>query len=123
MLLTYQDFEEYKQRGDTSGFIRIAIENHRASPMFADAITADAYDHQRNVTIHEYVQRIFTIAGEPIEDFTASNNKSRAISSIALTRRGAHIRSETVYLSRTTASRRSWGLTSTRSSGTSASRR
>lgn len=75
MLLTYQDFEEYKQRGDTSGFIRIAIENHRASPMFADAITADAYDRQRNVTIHEYVQRIFTIAGEPIEDFTASNNK------------------------------------------------
>lgn len=75
MLLTYQDFEEYKQRGDTSGFIRIAIENHRASPMFADAITADAYDHQHNVTIHEYVQRIFTIAGEPIEDFTASNNK------------------------------------------------
>lgn len=75
MLLTYQDFEEYKQRGDTSGFIRIAIENHRASPMFIDAITADAYDHQRNVTIHEYVQQIFTIAGEPIEDFTASNNK------------------------------------------------
>lgn len=75
MLLTYQDFEEYKQRGDMSGFIRIAIENHRASPMFADAILADAYDHQHNVTIHEYVQRIFTIAGEPIEDFTASNNK------------------------------------------------
>lgn len=75
MLLTYQDFEEYKQRGDMSGFIRIAIENHRTSPMFADAILADAYDHQRNTTIHEYVQRIFTLAGEPIEDFTASNNK------------------------------------------------
>lgn len=75
MLLTYQDFEEYKQRGDMSGFIRIAIENHRTDPMFANAILADAYDHQRNVTIHEYVQQIFTIAGEPIEDFTASNNK------------------------------------------------
>lgn len=75
MLLTFQDFEEYKKRGDVAGFIRMAIQEHRASPMFADAITADAYDHQRNVTINEYVQKIFTIAGEPIEDFTASNNK------------------------------------------------
>ena len=75
MLLTFQDFENYKKRGDMAGFIRIAIENHRTSPMFADAILADAYDRQRNVTIHEYVQRIFTLAGEPIEDFTASNNK------------------------------------------------
>lgn len=75
MLLTFQDFEEYKKRGDVVGFIRVAIQEHRASPMFADAVTADAYDHQRNVTINEYVQKIFTIAGEPIEDFTASNNK------------------------------------------------
>lgn len=75
MLLTFQDFEEYKKRGDVAGFIRVAIQEHRASPMFADAVTADAYDHQRNVTINEYVQKIFTIAGEPIEDFTASNNK------------------------------------------------
>lgn len=75
MLLTFQNFEEYKKRGDVAGFIRVAIQEHRASPMVADAITADAYDHQRNVTISEYVQKIFTIAGEPIEDFTASNNK------------------------------------------------
>ena len=75
MLLTFQDFEEYKKRGDVTGFIRVAIQEHRASPMFTDAIIANAYDHQRNVTINEYVQKIFTIAGEPIEDFTASNNK------------------------------------------------
>ena len=75
MLLTFQDFEEHKKRGDVTGFIRVAIQEHRTSPMFTDAVIADAYDHQRNVTINEYVQKIFTIAGEPIEDFTASNNK------------------------------------------------
>ena len=52
MLLTFQDFEEYKKRGDVAAFIRVAIQEHRASPMFADAILADAYAHQRNVTIH-----------------------------------------------------------------------
>ena len=62
MLLTFQDFEEYKKRGDVARFIRVAIQEHRASPMFTDAVIADAYDHQRNVTINEYVQKIFNLA-------------------------------------------------------------
>nr|DAO63018.1 MAG TPA: PORTAL PROTEIN [Caudoviricetes sp.] len=75
MLLTYQDFEKYKNQGDTSNFIRIAIENHRADPMFVEAVIADEYDRQRNITINEYIRTMFTLTGTPIEDFTASNNR------------------------------------------------
>lgn len=75
MLLTFQDFEEYKKRGNIAGFIKNAIEEHRASPMFTDAVIADAYDRQRNITINTYVRTMFTLSGTAIEDFTASNNK------------------------------------------------
>lgn len=75
MLLTFQDFEEYKNGGNIGDFIRKAIEEHRTDPMFIEAVLADEYDHQRNVTINEYVRTMFTLAGTSIEDFTASNNK------------------------------------------------
>lgn len=75
MLLTFQDYEEYKSRGETNKFIGVAITEHRADSMYVEAKMADAYDHQLNITINEYVQTIFNLAGDSVEDFTASNNK------------------------------------------------
>ena len=71
-MITFQDFLE---TDDVVGFVRKAIANHRSSKECVMANTADLYDRQKNKTINEYVRMIFTLAGTPVEDFTASNNK------------------------------------------------
>lgn len=71
-MITYQDFEK---ESNIAEFISTAINNHINSDVYKTAKIADEYDHQRNVTVNEYVRTIFTITGSPIEDFTASNNK------------------------------------------------
>lgn len=48
---------------------------HRASEPYKLAVIADEYDKQRNTTINEAVRRIYSLAGVPTEDFTASNNR------------------------------------------------
>lgn len=72
-LLTFQDFE--KDAGDKAGFLSRAISSHVLGPVYQTAKSADLYDHQLNETIYNYVQMIFTLTGQSIEDFTASNNK------------------------------------------------
>ena len=71
-LLTFQDFEKSTNK---VGFLSRAITNHVLDPMYAMANSANLYDRQLNETIYNYVQLIFTLTGESIEDFTASNNK------------------------------------------------
>lgn len=75
MLYTYQDFERDRASGGVLKAISNAITNHVRSDMYKTAKTADSYDHQRNETILNYVQTIFSMTGTPMEDFTASNNK------------------------------------------------
>lgn len=71
-MLTYQDFEAAEDRAK---FITEAIMEHMSSEEYLLALDADEYDKQRNVTINNYIQTIFTAYGEPIEDFTAANNR------------------------------------------------
>ena len=71
-IYTYQDFEAER---DTAAFVGKAIGRHEASELCRTARLADLYDRQRNPTIESYVQTLFTLSGEPLEDFTASNNK------------------------------------------------
>lgn len=71
-MLTFQDFEKAT---DKASFISNAIAEHIHSEEYKTACSADAYDHQLNETIYNYVQLIFSTLGTPIEDFTASNNK------------------------------------------------
>lgn len=73
MLLTFQDFQEAGK--DKGAFISQAITNHKASREYRIARDADLYDRQQNSTINSYVQRIFSLSGTPVEDFTASNSK------------------------------------------------
>lgn len=76
MLYTYQDFT--RDSGLQGGVVQAmanAISNHVNSEMYKTARVADSYDHQRNETIMNYVQTIFSMTGTPMEDFTASNNK------------------------------------------------
>ena len=71
-IYTFQDFEAER---DTAAFVGKAIGRHEASELCRTARLADLYDRQRNPTIESYVQTLFTLSGEPLEDFTASNNK------------------------------------------------
>lgn len=71
-IYTYQDFENAT---DIKTFIVGAISAHKASDAYTMAVTADQYDHQKNVTINEYVKTLYTMGGAEIEDFTASNNR------------------------------------------------
>ena len=73
-MLTYQDFLKVGESGKAA-FVEMAIGVHKSSEMYELAKVADLYDRQKNKTINEYVKTIFTLAGAPIEDFTASNNK------------------------------------------------
>lgn len=75
-IITFQDFEKAKATGKSvAGFVAEAISEHINSDACKIARDADLYDKQRNVTINEYVRTMFTIAGAPVEDYTASNNK------------------------------------------------
>lgn len=72
MLYTFQDFEKETDKGK---FVSTIIGEHLQSERYEIAKSADAYDHQMNETVYNYVRLIFDILGTPIEDFTASNNK------------------------------------------------
>lgn len=74
-MITYQDYEAAVKKGQLLRFIRDAITQHRNSDAFIIAETADEYDAQRNTTINNAVRRIYSLAGAPMEDFTASNNR------------------------------------------------
>lgn len=71
-MLTFQDFQK---ASDKAAFAIKAIHEHTASEVYRVAVDADAYDRQLNTTILEYTKKLFTLTGEPLVDFTASNNK------------------------------------------------
>lgn len=74
-MFTYQDFVREAEEKGIPHAVNLAITNHKSTDDYKTAIDADLYDHQKNKTINNYVQQIFTLTGTPIEDFTASNNK------------------------------------------------
>lgn len=74
-ILTFQDFTAAVEKGRLLNFLRDAIQEHRDSDVYKLAVIADEYNAQRNTTINDAVQRIYSMAGVPVEDFTASNNR------------------------------------------------
>lgn len=71
-MITFQDFEKAT---NIPRFLAEAIFIHQRSDIYKIAKSADNYDKQKNETIYNYVQMIFSLTGTPLEDFTASNNK------------------------------------------------
>lgn len=71
-MITYQDFLKAENK---AAFVASLIESHKESDLYEIAKDADLYDRQRNKTIAEYVKKIFTLAGAPVEDFTATNSR------------------------------------------------
>ena len=65
-------YDELEQAQDLPGFIGHAIERHMQSEMWRNAVTANEYMRQRNVTIAQFTQRLYSATGQAAEDFTAS---------------------------------------------------
>lgn len=71
-MLTYQDF---LLEPDKAGFIPRLIAAHQAGDLYKTALDADLYDRQKNKTINEYVHKLYTEMGVPVQNYVASNNK------------------------------------------------
>lgn len=63
---------DLSEAASATAFAADAIERHMSSEMYRNAVTADAYYRQRNVTINQFVQKIYSCTGAEAEDFTAS---------------------------------------------------
>jgi hypothetical protein len=75
-MITYQDYEERLNNGESiESIIDTFIGFHKSSDEYKLCLVADEYDAQRNTTILQFVQMIFSVTGERIVDPTASNNK------------------------------------------------
>ena len=68
-IITYQELLE---NGATPGFVKEAIERHKASEMYKNARSADNYYRQRNETICNFTRQLFGTDGSRFDDFTAS---------------------------------------------------
>lgn len=71
-MITYQDF---LKEPDKPAFVSRLIGHHKQSQTVKTAQIADEYDARRNTTINEYIQKIYTVSGYEVKDFTASNNR------------------------------------------------
>ena len=84
--------EDLRAAASPEGFARDAVERHMQSEMYRNAVDADEYYRQRNVTISRFTRRIFSATGEAADDFTAACASLRTSSS-GSTSRGACTRS------------------------------
>lgn len=75
-MVTFQEFDDLRNGTEGIGAaISRVIDDWKSGDLYKTAILADSYDKQRNDTIMTYVQKIFSLSGSKVEDFTASNNK------------------------------------------------
>lgn len=72
-MLTWQDFPTDENK--IPEFIAQMISEHDRNEAVETARIANLYDHQRNKTINEYVQKIYSSAGVAVQNYVASNNK------------------------------------------------
>lgn len=75
-IYTYQDLlaigDDENRRMD---FVRLMISSHKNSEMYEEAVTAQAYDKRRNVTILQYQKLLYTISGQAVPDNYSANYK------------------------------------------------
>lgn len=75
-IYTYQDLLAVgSNENDRMSFIRAAIQSHKSSIVYKDAVIAQEYDKQRNVTIVKYQKLLYTISGQAVPDNYSANYK------------------------------------------------
>ena len=70
---TIVTLSELKGAGDSkAAFVKDAIDRHRRSELYRNAVSADMYYAQRNETVLSFVKMLFTVDGREMADPTAS---------------------------------------------------
>ena len=72
---TYQDFIKAKEENRTTDFITQAINEYKSSAEYQIALDADEYEAERNVTISQFLKKLWTMDGRQTVDFTSSNSR------------------------------------------------
>ena len=77
---TYQDFLEVAEKSDRERmeFVLFAINNHKDSDLYKQAVIAKEYDAHRNVTIANFQKLLYTLNGKVIPDNYSPNYKLRS---------------------------------------------
>lgn len=75
-MLTYQDLlavgDNEKARTE---FVFSAINRHKATNVYREAIIAESYDRKRNTTIMQYQKLLYTMSGKAVPDNYSANYK------------------------------------------------
>lgn len=73
---TYQDLVEVGQAEDKRmEFVKLAIDQHKGTPLFQEAVVAEEYNKHQNRTINEYRKLLYTISGRAVPDNYSANWK------------------------------------------------
>lgn len=78
MQYTYQDYLEIKERNnenDLIQFVMNAINSHKRSDEYKNAVVADEYFRHRNRTIVEFQKVLYKVTGEVVPDNYSANYK------------------------------------------------
>ena len=77
---TYQDFLEVAEKSDRERmeFVLSAINNHKDSDLYKQAVIAKEYDAHRNVTIANFQKLLYTLNGKVFPDNYSPNYKLRS---------------------------------------------
>lgn len=75
-MLTYQDFLTIPDNDkDRIAFVRRVIEQHKTTPLYITAKTANDYNKHQNTTIREYQKLLYTVTGQAVPDNWTANYK------------------------------------------------
>lgn len=72
---TFEDLQEVKTDEGLQDFILAAINDHKNSPLYKEAVDAYDYFRKRNVTIGKYQKLLYTLSGEAVPDNFSANYK------------------------------------------------
>ena len=75
-MISYQDYLAVGESDrDRMDFVLKVISEHKASPMYKDALDAENYYTRKNTTITEYQKLLYTISGDAVPDNYSANYK------------------------------------------------
>lgn len=76
-MYTYQDFSKIRETSEEERikFVYAAIQQHKGTALYKQAVIADEYDRHRNTTICQYQKLLYTVTGQAVPDNWSANYK------------------------------------------------
>ena len=76
-MYTYQDWLKYanKSEDERMAFIQTAINDHKSSPEYSEALAGEDYYAGRNTTIIKYEKVLYNAFGQAVPDVVSANHK------------------------------------------------